>query len=191
MGKTTVLRFFQTLGAYTINADELVHEILKNPVIIKKLTALLGKEILSKRASKVFINKKNMADIIFADPEKRESAENIIHPEVIKMAQQIKRKILSKNKKAIIIFEVPLLFEAGYKNIFDKTMVAYCKKTTAINRLMRKGISKQESVKRMRVQIPISRKKKYADFLINTDAAISDTKLRTKAVFRKLAKNSI
>lgn len=186
MGKTTVLRFFKRSGAHTINADELVHDILKKPSIIKKLAALLGKDILIKKARGPSINKKNMADIIFDDPEKRKAAEKIIHPEVIKTALDIKTKILGRDQKAIIVFEVPLLFEAGYKKIFDKIVVVYCSKAKTLNRLMKQGLSKQEAVKRMRAQIPVSRKKAYADFVISTNSDIAETKRRAEAVFEKL-----
>ncbi|HDK16961.1 MAG TPA: dephospho-CoA kinase, partial [Nitrospirae bacterium] len=70
-GKTTVLGFFKRSGAHTINADKLVHESLKNPAIIKKLARLLGRDILIKKASKVSVNKKRIAEIIFNDPQKR------------------------------------------------------------------------------------------------------------------------
>ncbi len=186
MGKTTALRFFKNLGAHTINADKLVHELLKKPVIIKKLVALLSKDILVKKSSKVSINKKCMADIIFDDPQKQRSAEKVIHPEVIKIAKKIKTKILNKNRKAIIVFEVPLLFEAGYRKIFDKIIVVYCNKATAINRLIQQGLSKEQAIKRMRAQIPISKKKAYADFLINNNSSISDTGSQVEAILKKL-----
>lgn len=186
MGKTTALRFFKNLGAHTINADKLVHELLKQPVIIKKLVALLSEDILVKKYSKVSINKKCLADIIFDDPQKRRSAEKVIHPEVIKIAKKIKTKILNKNRKAIIVFEVPLLFEAGYRKIFDKIIVVYCNKATAINRLIQQGLSKEQAIKRMRAQLPISKKKAYADFLINNNSNINDTKSQVEAILKKL-----
>jgi len=187
MGKTTVLRFFKTLGAHTINADSLVYDLLKKPAIIKKLVALLGEGILTKKSSKVLINKKRMADIIFDDPEKLKTVENVIHPEVIKIAKNIKTKILNKNHKAIIVFEVPLLFEAGLGKIFDKIIVVYCSKTTAISRLTRQGLSKEQALKRMRTQIPISKKKAYADFLIDNNSSISNVRKQVGAIFKKLS----
>lgn len=185
-GKTTALKLFKNLGAYTINADKLVHEILKKPVIIKKLSAILGEGILIKKASKVSINKKRMADIIFNDPQKRRSAEKVIHPEIIKIAKNIKTEILAKKRGAIIVFEVPLLFEAGYRKIFDKVIVVYCNKATAIKRLRKHGLSEEQVLKRMSAQIPISRKKAAADFLINNNSNIGDIKPQVKAIFKKL-----
>ena len=189
-GKTTVLKLFKNSGAYTINADKLVHEILKKPTIIKKLSEVLGKEILIKKASKTLINKKRMADIIFNTPQKRMAVEKIIHPEVIKTAKNIKAKTLSKEPEKIIIFEVPLLFEAGYENIFDNVIVVYCSKAKAIERIEKSGFSKKQALKRITVQMPISRKKAQADFLINNNVDIDALKPKVQAILIKI-KNMI
>lgn len=189
MGKTTVLRAFKSLGAHTISADDIVHEILKKPQIIKKLSAVLGRKILTKRDSKVLINKKRMADVIFNNLGKRKAAEKIIHPYVLKSAKDIKRKILTKDRNAIIVFEVPLLFEKGYEKIFDKVIVVYCSEATAINRTVKAGLSKEQALKRMRVQMPISRKKARADFLINNSSKISNLKPRIAGILKKLTVN--
>ncbi len=185
-GKTTVNKLFKNSGAYTIDADKLVHQILKKPSTIKKLAAILGKGILIKRASETFINKKHMADIIFNDSQKRRAVEKIIHPEVIKTAKDIKTKILAKKSDAIIVFEVPLLLEAGYEKIFDKIIVVYCSKARAIERLEKRGLSKKEAIKRMNSQMPISRKKAYADFLINNNLTIAKLRQQTQIILKKL-----
>ena len=186
-GKTTVLKLFKNSGAYTIDADKLVHQILKKPSTIKKLAAIIGKGILIERAAKTFINKKHMADIIFNDSRKRRAVEKIIHPEVIKTAKDIKTKILAKKSDAIIVFEVPLLLEAGYEKIFDKIIVVYCSKKIAVNRVLRHGLSRKRALQRMRAQLPISRKKAAADFLINNNLSISNTKSQVKEIFKKIS----
>ena len=186
-GKTTVLKLFKNSGAYTIDADKLVHQILKKPLTIKKLAAVIGKGILIERASKTFVNKKRMADIIFNNPQKRRAVEKIIHPEVIKTAEDIKTKILAKKSDAIIVFEVPLLLEAGYEKIFDKIIVIYCSKAKAVERLRKRGLSKEQALKRMNSQMPISRKKAYADFLINNNSNINGLKYWVQAILKKLS----
>jgi len=185
-GKTTVLKHFKNSGAYTINADKLVHEILKKPSVIKKLPAILDKSILVKKASKISINKKHMADIIFNDPQKRKAVEKIIHPVVIKTAKDIKTKILAEKPETVIVFEVPLLFEAGYEKIFDKVIVVYCSKAKAIERLEKLGLSREQALKRMSAQMPISKKKAQADFLINNNFSIDNTKKQVKEIFKEL-----
>ena len=182
MGKSTVLGLFKKNGALTINADSLVHDILKKPAIIRKLSRLLGKEILTAGSTRLSINKKCMANIIFSDPEKRKRAEKIIHPEVIKAAEKIRKETASKNRNALIVFEVPLLFEAGYDRIFDKIIVVWSDKAETIKRLERTGLTKKQIRDRMRAQTSISKKKAHADFLIDNRSGIKDLKAQVKAL---------
>jgi len=192
MGKTTALRLFKDLGAYTIDADELVSDLLKKPAIINKMATILGREILIKRSGRLLINKKHVADIIFDNPQRRMLVEEVIHPEVTKIVKDLKTKIISKEPEAIIVFEVPLLFESHYlrqgipEKSFDKIIVVYCSKETAVRRLMAKGFSKEEVLKRMAAQMPISLKKASADFRINNNFDISRIRSQVKRIFKKL-----
>lgn len=186
MGKSTVLRLFSKLGAYTFNADEFVHNILENPVIIRKITKVLGREVLTVSAGNISINKRRVADIIFNDPHKRKSVEKTIHPEVLKLIKLTAFGIQVREPSAIIIFEVPLLFEAGYTRHFNKTIVVYCNRVTAITRLTRKGFSRSEALKRIRSQMPIAEKKKHADFLIDNNDGARNTESQVKQIFQEL-----
>ena len=186
MGKTSVLKIFKRLGAYTINIDDIVHAILDKPSIVKKISRQLGIGVLSKNASDLSINKKRTAAIIFSDSEKRKELEQIIHPEVLKEIKRIETAIVRHKPDSVIVFEIPLLFEAGYERYFDRTVTVHATRKTAIERLSGKGFSKDESLKRMNAQIPISRKKKMADFLIDNNDSIEQTEKRVKRVFRKI-----
>lgn len=186
MGKTTVLKMLKELGAYTINADRLVACLLRSPAIINKLVKILGREILTKRAGGISVNKKRIADIIFNNPKKRIRIEKTIHPEVIKTAKGIKNQITAVKPSAIVIFEIPLLFESHCENIFDGIILVYCSKKTAVGRLVKKGFSKDEITRRFSAQIPVSMKKASADFLINNNTTLKNLKLRVHAVSKKL-----
>ncbi len=182
-GKTTVLQFLKDFGAYTISADAIVHELLKKPSVIRKLVLILGQEVLTKRLSKKFINKKRMAAIIFSDPVKRASVEKILHPEVIRKAIQTKKKIQKKDNNAVIVFEVPLLFESGYQDIFDKTIAVSCSTAAARRRLLKTGVSVEEIHQRMKAQITSAKKKALADFVINNSSDLLNTRNQVKALF--------
>ena len=186
MGKSTVLKMFKNTGAYTINADRLVSGLLKKPALINKLVKILGREILTKKAGKTSLNKKRIAGIIFNNPPKRILIEKTIHPEVIKTAKGIKNKITAAKPLSTVIFEIPLLFESHCEDIFDGIIVVYSSKKTTVRRLLKKGFSIDEITKRSRAQIPISRKKTSADFLINNNSTLNDLRLRVHAVSKKL-----
>lgn len=186
MGKTTVLSMFREYGAHTFNIDEFVHEILKKPQTIKKIARSLGKEVLVKRSKKISISKARVADIIFSDTEKRKVIEEIIHPQVLKTMRASAKRILQLNPSALIAFEVPLLFEAGYENYFDKTVVVRCNRDVAISRLVSRGFTENNAKKRLRAQMPITKKSKLADFVIDNNFNISRTKNQAKRIFERI-----
>lgn len=186
MGKTAVLQLLNKLGAYTINIDDVVHALLDKPSIAKKISRLLGRDLLSKGTGPVSINKKRTAAIIFNDSEKRKELEQIIHPEVLKEIKRIEAAIARRKPDSVIVFEIPLLFEAGYERYFDRTITVHAARKTALKRLSKKGFSKEDSLKRMNAQMPISRKKKMADFLIDNNDSIEKTEKRVKRVFRSI-----
>jgi len=180
MGKSTVLRLFGKFGAETVDSDEIVHSLLQRHETIKKITSILGESVLKKRGKAISLDKKSVADIIFNEPEKRISIERIIHPQVMKEIKTLMKVKLSKNPSVTIIFEIPLLFEAGYEKNFDKVIVVFCRRDIAIKRLLKKGFSKEDALKRMRAQMPVARKKTSADFVIDNNNSIKKTEAQVK-----------
>jgi dephospho-CoA kinase len=186
MGKTTALQLFTRLGAYTINIDDVVHAILEKPSMVKRMSRLLGSDVLSNSTGALSINKKRTAAIIFNDAEKRRELEQIIHPQVLKEIKRMEMTIARRHPDAVIIFEIPLLFEAGYERHFDMTIVVHATRETALKRLSKKRFSRDESLKRMNAQMPISRKKKMADYRIDNNGSIEKTEKRVKQIFRNI-----
>ncbi len=186
MGKTTVLRLFNALGANTYNSDDFVHGILKRPETIKKITRLLGDDVVTKRSGKISLNKKRVAGIVFNEPLKRKSLERIIHPEVLKMIRTMGSMISKKDKSAIVVFEVPLLFEVGFDKYFDKTVVVFCNRKNAFGRAGGKGFSEEDAKKRILAQMPITRKIALADFRIENNGGLEDLEKRVGRVFNAL-----
>ncbi|MEW6715314.1 MAG: dephospho-CoA kinase [Nitrospirota bacterium] len=188
MGKSTVLRLFGKLGAETVDSDEIVHSILKSPATIKKITSVLGERVLKKRGTTVSLDKKRIAEIIFNEPDKRISIEKIIHPKVIREIKSLMKERLKKNPSLTVVAEVPLLFEAGYEKDFDKVVVVFCKRDVAIRRLLKKGFSKEDALKRMRAQMPVARKKALADFVIDNNNGIKKTEAQVNRLLNEAAK---
>lgn len=186
MGKTTVLKLFSRLGAYTINIDDVVQVILERPSTVKKISRLLGSEVLSKSSDTVSIDKKRAAVLIFNDSEKRKGLERIIHPEALKEIKKMEAAIIMRRPDAVIVFEIPLLFEAGFDHYFDWTVTVHTTRETALRRLSRKGFSMTDSLKRTNTQMPITKKKALADFRIDNNDGIKKTEKRVKRIFNKI-----
>ena len=183
-GKSTVLKIFKELGAYVIDADEVVHSLYKREDIKEKLKEIFG-DVFNKDGS---LNRKKVAEIIFNNPEKKKLLENLIHPEVRKEIERRIKDIENFDKDSIVIVEVPLLIETGqYKN-YDFVVVVYSPKNLQLERLLKKGLSKEEALKRINSQIDIEEKVKYADFVINNIFSIEDLKDEVIKIFNNLKK---
>ena len=100
----------------------------------------------------------------------------------------------SLQQAAFVVLKSPdvpsVLFEAGYQRHFDHTAVAYCTRENIAKRAGKKGFSKDEAFRRLRAQMPITRKKKLADFLINNNGSIEDTERQVKRISNAIAQKS-
>jgi len=186
MGKSSVLKMFGKLGAYTFDVDSFVHEILLRHEVINQITHALGNDVKVKNDIAFSINKKRVAEIIFDDPVKRKAVEGIIHPLVLKTIDKTVSAIHKQDQSAFILFEVPLLFESGYNKHFDSSIVVWCKRSTAVSRLNRKGISDREALQRYNAQMPITKKKSLADYVIDNNHSLSTTEKRVKNIYESL-----
>ncbi len=181
-GKSTVLKLFNQLGAYTVDVDKIVHQLYKRGDIQEKVKKEFG-DVFNEDGS---LNRKEVAKIIFNNPEKRKVLEDIIHPEVRKEVKRFIQNIEKKNKNAIVIVEVPLLIETGQYKEYDKVIVVYSPKNLQFKRLLNKGYSREEALKRINSQMNIEEKLKFADFIIKNISSLEDLKKQVKEVFNQL-----
>src|SRR5208337_3456273 len=114
MGKTTVSKMFGELGAVTIDTDAIVSGLLEDPEVIKKIANAIGEDVVQDNS----IDRKILADIVFDSPPLRISLEDILHPRVFKKIDGMLSELSRTCSEAVVIIEVPLLYERGYQNRF-------------------------------------------------------------------------
>jgi dephospho-CoA kinase len=184
MGKSTVLSMFRKLGAATVDTDEIVESLLTEKEVLLKIRKLLGNKVLDKNGN---LSKKKIAEIVFKNASLRHSLEDILHPLVFKRIKTFTDKI--NNTEKILIIAVPLVYERGYEDRFDRTIVVYTGEEVAITRLKKNGIPKKDTLLRLKAQLPIEEKIMRADFLINNDGSLKETVTRVKKIYKKLLKD--
>ena len=174
-GKSTVAKMFKQCGAAVINADLLARQVVEpGKPAWRAIVKLFGRTVLNQDRS---LDRQTLGSIVFHDPKKRRQLERIIHPRVAREQQRLVHRIVKRKPRAVVIYEVPLLFEAGVDKRVDKIIVVTVDRNTQIARLSkRNGLSRAEALRRIRSQMPLAKKIQQADHVLN--GALSRPSLR-------------
>ena len=184
-GKSTVAKMFVKNGAHLIDFDGLAHEVQEpEKPAWKEVVNHFGERILQPDKK---IDRVKLGNIVFTDKEKLAELNNIVHPLVYQEWHVRLEKIGKKEKHAIVLSDIPLLFEGNMQNLFDLTILVLIAPKEQICRLMaRNGVSKEEAEKRLKSQMPISEKIALADIVIDNEGSIPETEKRAGKVWQEL-----
>ena len=180
MGKTTVSNMFRNLGVQVWCADTEVNELYKKN---GAATKVLSKEFPSV-VEKHGVNKSKLRNLIHQDNTILKKIEGLVHP----LLESSKIDFVKLNKNfPLIIFDIPLLFEKKQEKNFDAVLVVTASEKTQRNRVLsRKNMSEQDFQLIKRNQINEKEKIKRADFLIDTDKSLQETKQDVAQIHKKL-----
>lgn len=176
---------FVNHGAHLIDFDRLAHEVQKpGKQAWEEVVDYFGEEILLPDKK---IDRVKLGNIVFTDKKKLNALNNIVHPLVYQSWHARLEKIGKKEKHAIVLSDVPLLFEGNMRHLFDLTMLVLITPEEQIRRLMtRNGVNKEDAEKRLNSQMPISEKIALADIIIDNEGSIPETEKRVRQVWQEL-----
>ena len=158
-GKSTVENFLREKGFYVFDTDILSHEILENSA--EKVKKLFEKFDILENGE---ISRKKLGNLVFFDENLRKKLENVIYP---KLKEKISEIFTENSDKKFVFISIPLLFEVGWFDLFDKILFIKADDKIRLERLMkRNNLSKKEAQARIDAQIPQEEKENNADFII-------------------------
>jgi len=165
-GKSTVAKMFKRCGAIVIDADELAREVVEpGKPAWHAIVNTFGRQVVRPDRS---LDRHVLGAMVFHNRSKLRQLERIIHPRVAREQQRLVRRIAKRKPRAVVIYEVPLLFEAGVDKRVDKTIVVTANRNIQIARLKkRNGLSGAEAIRRIRSQMPLAKKIQRADHVLN------------------------
>ncbi|MGM0613298.1 MAG: dephospho-CoA kinase [Bacteroidota bacterium] len=162
-GKSIVATILKTLGYPVYNSDWHARQFYYYQPVKEKIYNLIGDKVFDSNNQ---IDIKAMAGVIFADAEKLQQVNAIIHPLV---AQDFERWVENQTN-AIVFQESALLFEAGFQDRFHSVITVSAPLELRIERVMkRNNITREEVLQRMQYQWSDERKCQFADHIIVND----------------------
>jgi len=182
-GKSSVVRMFHDLGAIVVSADELAREaVAPGSPALRELVARFGEAILLPDGT---LDRKALANIIFSDPQARSDLNKIMHPAIASLSESRLREL--SRSRHLIVYESPLLYEAGAEKRVDLVLVVTADEASQLQRLMKRDeIAEDDARNRITAQMPLAEKVRRADFVIDNSGSLAVTESQVKTVFRRL-----
>ena len=170
-GKSTVAAEFAKLGCKVVDADKIAHELLEEKVAREQIVGLFGQTILDSAGK---IDHRKLGDVVFADADKLSSLNKIIHPLVLRRAEELIKQYNRQNEVKAIVLDMPLLVEVGWARRCDKLIFVDCKRQLRVDRAKKMGVFDENQVKiRENFQISLDNKANLTDNIIDNNSDFS------------------
>ena len=178
-GKSLVAEMFAELGAICIDSDQLAREVIeRGKPGFDEVIARFGDEVLVDGE----IDRTKLAAIIFQNADARRDLENIIHPKVRELAAKITSRAV---ENAVVINEIPLLFETNGQDRFDLVITVEAHIDDRRTRLLTRGLKGYEIENRIAAQASREERESISDFVIENDGDISDLEKKVLSIWEK------
>ncbi len=180
-GKSTLGELFRQHGARLISADQLSRELLA--------PGAEGAELIRRQFGERFfaadgeIDRAGLRRAIFFEPELRRQLDSLLHPLIRKRIFELLAQPKRTWDEAVqppffqgTVVEVPLLFEVGWQDDFDRVVVVLADDQQALARLrQRDGVSRAEAEAAISAQMPLREKLTRADYVIDNRGSLAET----------------
>ncbi len=184
-GKSLACRRLQELGAAVASADELARQAVEPGTrAYDQIAARFGKDVFLAGGA---VDRAKLRRIITQDDAARKDLESYVHPEV---GQRMSAHFRSAADHGFFLaaVEVPLLFEAGLQDLFDKVILVTGDREVRIRRIMeRDHVSRKQARALMRIQMPEDQKRLLSDFVIENNGGIDQARAEVDGIYEKLA----
>jgi dephospho-CoA kinase len=185
-GKSTVSLLLKQKGAVIIDADKISRQVmLPGKEAWFEIKKHFGDEILCPDGK---INRKKLGSLVFSDKKKLKILNGITHPKII---DEIKNELLvyKRENQRVVVIDAALLLEVGLDSYVDEVWVVTVDEKTQIQRLMNreKNMTVRQAINRIRAQMPLEEKLKFAKRIIDNSSDIAHTKRQVEKIWEDLS----
>lgn len=173
-GKSTVVTMLRSLGAAIVDCDVIARQVVApGSKALEQVASVFGRESILPDGS---MNRAYIGGIVFHERARKKELEDILFPLIYARIDAEKEALTAANPKAIIILDMPLLFEIKYESYVDEVWLVYVDPDTQLQRLMaRNQYSQADALARIQAQLPIDTKKSLARVVIDNRGDLEAT----------------
>lgn len=183
-GKSTVASMLRDLECSVLEADPLAHELFEpGQAVYDEIVQEFGKGILDS-AGKVV--RKELGEVVFADPAKLARLNQIVHPRVLAVIEKWFDALDRRGGPEFAVAEAALLIESGFYKKMDRLIVTWCPPEEQRERLRGRGLSAEQIERRIAAQMPVDEKRQFADDVIDCSGALEETERQAGELVKKL-----
>lgn len=190
-GKSFVGDVLAELGCLVVKADDIGHRVLEPAgEAYHAVVDEFGRDILDANDA---IDRRVLGARVFGNPELLGKLNALVHPPVRARIARLIEEFASREPDGIAVIEAAIMIETGGYRNQDRLIVAVCSEEQQIERAMARdhnngGLTREEVLDRLRRQMPLAEKVKYADYVIDTSGTKEHTVEQTREVFQTLRK---
>lgn len=187
-GKSTVLVELEKLGVPVLSTDAVVHDIYEDGDVIELVRDRFGDDVIAAGA----IDRDAVAAEVFAEPESRVWLEQMIWPRVgARIFEFRAQHDAAAQPPLAIVVEVPLLFESGMDQAFDKTVTVTANDEIRRARAAARGTGVSELEAREERQMTATEKAERADWQLDNSGSIEDLDAQLRAMLETFSKSDL
>jgi dephospho-CoA kinase len=185
-GKSTVAAEFGKLGCAVIDADVIVHELLREDGVRNEVVQLFGPDVLNACGQ---LDRKRLAAIVFADTKRLSALDKVVHPRVLQRTEELIEQYSKDSHAKAIILDMPLLVEVGWADRCDRVIFVRCDRRRRVERARHKGLIDDREIEiRENLQISVDKKAELADDIVDNNSGFLTLVRQIKEIFSEITK---
>ncbi len=184
-GKSTIVGAFAKLGAAVLDADQVARDVVApGSPVLQQLLERFGADILLEDGQ---LDREALGGIVFADQVARQDLNGIMHPAIGQLAVERLQKLKKMPGLPLIVYEAPLLFEAGAEGRVDQVLVVKIEPQLQLQRLMQRDhLDEVAALQRIAVQMSQEEKLSRADYVIDNSGTVEEVLRQVEDLWREL-----
>ena len=182
MGKSTTAAMFAEEGIAVHDADQTVHHLYRGRAAPLVESAFPG------TVTDGAVDRTKLAGLVLGDSAALKKLENIVHP-LVRAEELAFLKQAEAKGAAMVVLDIPLLFETGGEKRVDKIVVATAPAEVQRERVLgRAGMSEEKFQAILAKQVPDAEKRERADFLVDTSEGLEGARSQVRAIIATLTR---